>query len=165
MLDAGEDLAGLAADLYLAAKQLPGFFDRLARDDLADLDLELCEVIDGDLRKGFHVHDSRVCVPAIGFLRGICRFPACSLCLRPGHGGFGGTVSLSSAVCPLSCRICGTGFTALHLLRVELFDGCFHILGLQSLEEDLRLVGDMVSGGILPEGIHMIQAAFLSAQL
>ena len=61
-LDAGHNLPHLAADAYLGAEQLLGFLHCLAGNDLAHLELELREILKGDLGLCLDVDDSRSAV-------------------------------------------------------------------------------------------------------
>ena len=46
--DAGEDLAGLVAEVDFEAEELVGFGDALGDDDLGDAEVDFEEVVDGD---------------------------------------------------------------------------------------------------------------------
>ena len=54
-LNAADNLAHLASNLYLGAEELFGLRHRLAGDDLSHLELELREIIVGDLRLGLDI--------------------------------------------------------------------------------------------------------------
>ena len=49
MLDAADDLLHLASDLNLGAEKLLGLLNCLAGDDLANLELQFCKIIVGNL--------------------------------------------------------------------------------------------------------------------
>ncbi len=50
--DAGEDLALFVAEVDLKAEEFVGLGDALADEDLGDAELDLGEVVDGDLGRG-----------------------------------------------------------------------------------------------------------------
>ena len=72
--DAGEDLALFVAEIDFEAEELVGLGDALGDEDLGDAEVDLDEVVDGDLRgvgRGWVVSAMGWTVSAMGFMAGV----------------------------------------------------------------------------------------------